>query len=288
MYLTLWSGHKYLLLLVSLCAGVVCCQIKKDPDTNNPILASVFSKNLYYADVQDLLPSNSSEDSLVAINNIVNRWIKNTLLMREAEKNIPPDLNIEQLVNDYRESLILHNYEQMLVDKNLDTLISDDELQRYYEATKSQYILKYTIIKCIFIKSPEDFGQNSNIKDLLREDNPNIDDLGALIRQDDQVGYVANGQWHKALDIIELMPDNTIRISDLSKNKLFDISQGQHRYMMKVLAKVPASSEAPMSFIKEQITRIILHERKINLLESINARLYERALQNNNIKIYSE
>ena len=283
-----WSNRKDYFLFIAIYIGLLACNPKKPTDANNPLLASVFSQNLYYADIQDLLPSSSPDDSLVAINNMVNRWIKNTLLMREAEKNIPPDLNIEQLVNDYRESLILHNYEQMLVEKNLDTLISDSELQQYYNATKSQYILEYTIVQCVYLKLPKNYEQSQKIKNLLRGNTPNIGELAALINQDDIEKRITSGVWYRALDILDLMPDNAARIRDLSKNKLFDIKDGDYQYLLKIIAKVPASREAPLSYIKDQIIRIILHERKINLLQNINDRLYERELQNNNIKIYSE
>ena len=53
--------------------------------------------------------------------------------MHEAEKNIPAGIEIDQLVEDYKSSLIIHQFEKTVVDNTLDTIISDAELNAYYD-----------------------------------------------------------------------------------------------------------------------------------------------------------
>ncbi len=289
MFLTRWLRNNYLPIVSCLLAvHFISCVDKPATDTKDQILASVFNKKLLFSEVEDLIPAVNPDDSLVTINNLINRWIKKTLMMREAEKNIPKDLDIEQLVNDYRESLILNNYEQLLVEKNLDTLISEEEFQLYYESNKSQYILKYTIIQCLFINIPKDHPNVSSIRQIVKSNDPNIEELLSLSNGSFINSLIEPERWHKALDVIDLLPSNSVRIGDLTKNKLIDVTNGDDLYLLKILAKVPATNNAPLSYIKDQITRLILHQRRINLLESINELLYERELKNNNIKIYSE
>ena len=62
----------------------------------------------------------SPEDSTLIINAYVERWVREQLLMQKAEENIPKDLNLNKLVNDYRESLILNNYERLLIESLLE------------------------------------------------------------------------------------------------------------------------------------------------------------------------
>lgn len=289
MCLTHWLRNRFLLIVTFfLTIHFISCADKSIPDTSDRIIASVFNKKLLFSEVEDLIPAVNSNDSLVAMNNLINRWIKKSLMMREAEKNIPKELNIEQLVNDYRESLILNNYEQLLVEKNLDTLISEEEFQQYYESNKSQYILKYTIIQCLLLKIPRDHPNVSSIRQKAKSDDPNIEELQSLSNGSSVIALLEPYRWHKALDIIDLMPANSVRISDLTKNRLIDVTNDDDLYLLKILAKVPAANTAPLSYIKDQITRLILHQRRINLLENINELLYERELKNNNIKIYSE
>ncbi len=78
------------------------------------------------------------EDSSLIINAYVERWIRETLLLLEAERNIPSDLNIDKLVRDYRASLVRHSYEQFLVEQLLDSTVTKAEL----EALKAKQLEK--------------------------------------------------------------------------------------------------------------------------------------------------
>ena len=119
-------------------------------------LAKVFSKKLFLSELEGMVPEGAtSEDSTKIINAEVERWTRETLLMLEAEKNIPADLNIDELVRDYRMSLVRYNYEQYLVETQLDSVISDQEILTYYEENKEQYQLQSSILRCFLIKVPK-------------------------------------------------------------------------------------------------------------------------------------
>ena len=92
------------------------------------------------------------KDSLAIIQAYIERWTRDTLLLNEAEQNIPSDLNIDKLVRDYRASLIRHNYEKRWWN-NIWTLPSPrNNSWNFYEANKEQYQLETPIMRCYFIK----------------------------------------------------------------------------------------------------------------------------------------
>lgn len=84
---------------------------------------------------------------------------KGSIVDGKAEQNIPVNLNVDKLVEDYRSSLILNNYERLLMESQLDSTISDQDLIQFYEANKEQYILEKPIARIVFVK--------------LRPDSPN-------------------------------------------------------------------------------------------------------------------
>ena len=112
---------RFLVFILSFCFLTSCTPAEKALEENDVELAKVFSKKLFLSELEGMVPDGATpEDSTKIINAEVERWTRETLLMQEAEKNIPADLNIDELVRDYRMSLVRHNYEQFLVETQLD------------------------------------------------------------------------------------------------------------------------------------------------------------------------
>ena len=64
-------------------------------------LAQVYNKTLYLSELEGVVPEGVSlEDSALIVSAYAQRWIREQLLMYEAERNIPKDLNIDELVRD--------------------------------------------------------------------------------------------------------------------------------------------------------------------------------------------
>ena len=84
-----------------------------------------------------MLPSGiSAEDSTLIIEKFVKNWVRETAMLHEAEQNIPKGLDINQLVENYRASLVKHNYENIVVERLLDSVVTKAELESFYEKTK--------------------------------------------------------------------------------------------------------------------------------------------------------
>ena len=108
-----------------------CNYFNQDKDKDFPI-ARAFDKSLYFSEIQGIVPPNSSEsDSIQIVNNYINNWIRQTVLLTQAEKNMTPDqLNIDKEIQDYKNSLIIFSYEQELIRQKLDTIITEKMIER--------------------------------------------------------------------------------------------------------------------------------------------------------------
>ncbi|MFQ5447255.1 MAG: hypothetical protein ACE5FF_09995, partial [Saprospiraceae bacterium] len=138
------------------------CSIDNANDSTgaNRLLAKVYNKTLRLSDMEGMIPEGMTpEDSAVIIDAFVENWVREASMLYEAERNIPKDLDINKLVEDYRASLIKHNYENILVREFLDSTITEKELQVFYEQNKEQYKLETPIIRCRFIKAARDAHQ---------------------------------------------------------------------------------------------------------------------------------
>lgn len=120
--------------------GLVCllamisCQNEKNGNSDK-VIATVYDKVLYQSDLQDVLYEGVSiNDSLVRTKAFIDNWIRRQLLIHQAENNIDKsELDFSRQIEDYRTSLIIYKYESMLIEKNLDTVVSDAEIAKYIE-----------------------------------------------------------------------------------------------------------------------------------------------------------
>ena len=103
-------------------------------DNNDEVLiARLGDSYLYEHQVTSLINSKlSSVDSLTFIQQYINNWAQEELLLQKAVLNINQDqLEIDKRLESYRRSLLIHAYEQKLIEQSLDTLILENQLQSY-------------------------------------------------------------------------------------------------------------------------------------------------------------
>ncbi len=122
---------------------------------DDKLLAKVYNKSLFLSALDGVVPEGvSKEDSALMVAAYVQRWAHEQLLMYEAERNIPKDLDIDELVRSYRASLVRFNFEEQIIAEKLDSTVSDAELVSFYENNKDQFQLESMILKCLLLKIP--------------------------------------------------------------------------------------------------------------------------------------
>lgn len=113
---------------------LVSCQNFKN-DGSDKVVATIYDKVLYQSDLQSVLYEGISvNDSLVRTKAFIDSWIRRQLLIHQAENNIDKsELDFSKQIEDYRNSLIIYKYESMLIEQNLDTVVSENEIAKYIE-----------------------------------------------------------------------------------------------------------------------------------------------------------
>ncbi|MCO6475380.1 MAG: peptidyl-prolyl cis-trans isomerase [Phaeodactylibacter sp.] len=272
-----------LLLLLASCSGG-----GGQEKEQGRLLAKVNNKTLYLTELDGMFPEGTTGgDSLVIIQAYVDRWVREALLLNEAEQNIPSDLNIDKLVRDYRASLIRHNYEKALVEQNLDSVVTQEQLMAFYEANKGQYQLETPIMRCHFIKVPADEADLDKLRRLW-----NSDDEGAL---EELIEYctahadtyvLEDSTWYKVEDIAMEMPKGTLTPDNVSAKQEFSQRDNEYQYYLRVFEVKNRKDIAPLGYIEDQARKVILRSRREKLLEETIDAMYQRELRRNNIQTY--
>ena len=90
---------KYTIFLLTLFTILASCKNFNFKQSSNKLLVTVYNKSLYLSDIEGMFPENAtSQDSQMIITAYADRWIREQLVMSEAERNVPKDLNIDDLL----------------------------------------------------------------------------------------------------------------------------------------------------------------------------------------------
>lgn len=274
-----------LLLFALLLAG--CGDSDGDARAGDQVLAKVYNKNLYLSDLKDIVPPDSPEaDSVLLSRAYIQRWIYDQLLMYEAERNIPKDLDIDQLVRDYRASLVRFNFEQQLIAEKLDSTVSEPELQAYYNNNKDQFQLENTILKFQLLKLPPSAPQVELNKRWYSKDPGDQQKLQAFAAQWAATALLDPNRWYKIEEVAALLPKGTLTADNVGSRREGTLSDGDFRYYYRVLEVIKGQDTAPFEYVREQASKVILHKRKQALLEKWKEDLYQKELRRQNIQVF--
>ncbi len=280
---------KPIFLFLFYCLAIQACVPGDGPSSDkDQLLAEVYNKTLSLSELEGMIPEGmSSEDSALIINAYLERWMRDAVMMHEAEKSIPQDLNIDKLVRDYRASLIRYNYEKVLVEQLLDSTITQQELNAFYQKNKEQYQLETPIVRCLLIKVPLSAPNLSKLQRWWNSDKPtDFDAMVAYANNHATIHQLEYSTWFQVADIASFLPPGTLTEGNISTKKDFIIRDEGFQYFFKVLEVVSKKEIAPLSYIEYQATKVILHNRKIKLLEDRKEQMYKDALRRNNVRVF--
>jgi hypothetical protein len=284
---------RFCLALVSLpgigMSIVSCGQMGEHPESpKEVVLAEVYGQKLTLSEISPLLIDNSSEeDSASQVRNHVETWVRETLLLHEAENNVPIDFNINKLVRDYRASLLLSTYENILVKTLLDTVVTDAELHAYYDRNKNQYQLDVPILRIHYLRIRKPIPEPDRFKRAWRSDRPaDYEALRVYCERYATEYILSDSTWFRQPEVERLVPPAALTGQNMYPGRAFRFSDNDYEYHLSIRQRIVSKEIAPLSYISEQARRFILHKRKIDLLERIKRDIYEREIKGDQVKIH--
>ena len=277
---------KFLLVCLVL-LGFSCSE---DIQTNNGnfLLARVYNKSLYIKDLEGMFPPGTSAyDSSLITNAYTQRWVRDAVLLYEAENNLPKDLNIDRLVRDYRSSLVRNNDEQVLLEQLMETEISKEELANFYDKNKIQYQLDNPIVKANVVVVPKIISVRDSLKYLWK--NATDDNLARLknICEEYELAHILDGsKWNEWENLAIYLPRNISFEEFSKKGKDFSIQDGEFDVWVKILDSKKPQEIPPIEYVEEQLKRMLLLSRKTKLLEEKKEDMFDIATRHGQIEIF--
>jgi len=277
----------YIILMILLLTG---CKNKNNQPSRIQV-AEVGNTVLYYDELPRLIQSGVNEaDSASIIQNYVNKWAKRQLLMQKAEENLSPELKseIENQVEETRANLVIYQYQRQMMLQKMDTLISDAELENYYNTNEASFTLGSNIVKALFIKLPSDTPELNKIKTLARSNEQNdLQQLEKYCFQFAEKFDDFNENWVTMDRLsVELQQDIENEENFLKRNTFFETSDSASVFLISIRDYRLRASVAPFEYVKNDIKRIIWNTRRFEFIQSLENGIYNEALKENSFKIF--
>lgn len=270
--------------------SVVSCKKESvEADMSKIPVVTVNDETLYKAELDDAVPRNlSAEDSTAVAQSYIKMWINTRLIYNKARQNIVNKEEIDQLVEDYRKSLITNSFQEQLIREHFSKSVKDKELQAYYEKNKDKIKLKENIVKGLFLKVPVDSKELVNFQKWYKQTNDEAVENIEKKRLQNAVGYeYFYNDWVNFSTLSENIP---LSINDegqfLKTNKNIEVRDSSFVYLLNIKEYKLTGDEAPFDYIKSHLMEIYIEQQRSDYLKQVHDDLYNKAVSDGEIKFY--
>lgn len=278
------SGPVGLLFGLLFTAG---CMEASDP--SDPVLARAFDRELRWSDLRQVVPVEaSSADSAAMAASFINNWLRQQVVLYKAEQNLADrDKEFSAQLRDYRNSLVIFTYEEALVDQKLNTTVSMEEIEAYYQENAANFELRDNIARVRWFKINEDDRRAmKRLEEHFLSGSPErMKILEVWLAERGQSIVDRSNTWSTLGDMVVGMPDVAGQFQELPREGRQVLRSGPVAYFVDILERRAKGSTSPVELVASDIRAILINQRKRQLIERMREDLYREALENHDIEV---
>jgi hypothetical protein len=284
------------LLLIALVATASCKKLTsrktaEEKEAEETPVARVYDRYLYQADLKGVGANAATpEDSITAVKNYIDRWIRQELILRYAKENLPEELeDIEAQVERYRQQLIVYTYERELVAQKLDTAVSTADIQQYYDKYKDAFALKTPLfnLKYARLRNAPRARLDSVKRWMQKPGYENNSKLTNFCRQYAVRYEASDTAWFAKDEIAAVFPIERIDWETVGyRNGFAETQDSTDLCMIKVLGFNFKGAQAPLAYVRNDIYNIIVNKRKLDYIDRVHTAIYDDALKSKKFETY--
>jgi hypothetical protein len=261
------------------------------PEQKPESIARVGKSYLYKSDITTLVPSGTSkEDSILMVRDFINRWASQKLLIEAAERNLGDKKKGEYnaLIKQYKIDLYTKAYIEEVVKNTVDTLVTQQELKKYYDENKENFKTNSTLVRLRFINlakaNPRFATIRSKFFDYNKKDKKFWDTYALQFKSfalNDSI-WVDMSQVYVKLPVVN--PDNRDEL--IQPGKKAEIQSNEDVYLIKITNVIDKNQISPFEYIKPTLKEVILNKRKLELIKKFEKEITDDAIKNKDYEIY--
>jgi hypothetical protein len=268
--------------------AVILSSCKEAKHQQNEPVARAFGSYLYREDLAGIIPADMDEaDSSRIARQFIDRWIRNQLYLRLAESNLPDkEKNVEKQIQDFRASLLVHKYQQYLLGQKLDTIISLNEINNYYDSYPTNFVLDRPAISGIYMKIPLSAPDRDRLLSWFRGDNDFVRLENYAMRYA-ETHLFFSGEWIFINDVLtHLPPAHRGLPARISGADHIIVADSHYQYFIGITGYLPPGDLMPLSLATPKIKSIILNQRKNKFLNELEKKIMTEGMSKNHFQYF--
>lgn len=283
--------RKYTYILLALAALTVSCgQLGLYTHEKEQVLATVGDHNLMMSDVENIFQAEmTAEDSTKLLDSYIENWIKSQVKIDAATAALSgQEQEIDELVALYRASLITYRFENDIVSRKLDTVVTQEQSKDYYSKNRDNFRLAGPIVKAAVVRIPVKKSNRKMEEMFKKNSDKDWQEFQEICMRNNYKLYDYTNEWADFNTVIGHLPFTNSNFDEFLKSKkYYEVEDDQYHYLMKVLSYSPTGDYSPIEREVDNIRRILLNGRRAELIRNLEDSLLQAAKTENKIVINS-
>ena len=278
------------LSVVILTIVLVSCNYFINKEESAPV-ARVKDKFLYTDEIESLLPqTTSTEDSIILVNNYINRWATQLLLYDGAQNNLSlkQQNDFNKLVSEYKYDLYTKAYLNALVKKTLDTIVTQQEAQQVYESNKLMFKLNEDLVKFRYIQLPLETIEIESVEDMFLRYEISDQEVLDSLKIHFKSYFLNDSTWVAVKNIKQAYVSKLFSDQKqlLKKTNFIKQSDSIGISLIHFENMLLSGDYAPLEYVKSTVDKIVINKRKLTLIKQLENDITKDAIKNNQFEIY--
>lgn len=275
---------RFAISLLSLFVILTACSHEAE---ESPVIVSVYNQELRASDLEGIVPAGlSADDSIAIVNTYIEQWIRQAVILEKAGRNVSD--NFERELREYKNNLLVYAYERQILDQILDTVVTDLQIEDYYRQHKSDFTLKSSIVKAVYVVAPVKSPAVAKLKKTI-EHTPFVEkdiiELEETASRNGFAGYYDAETWIPFYTLQSAVPVTTYNESlFLKQHRAITLSDDSLFYAARILDYKVTDDISPLDLQRDNIRAILLNHRKVEALEKLRSDLLQEAERGGHVK----
>lgn len=233
----------------------------------------------------------NEQDSISKLKQFTQQWIDERIFLEEAERILSEEeKEISQRIEAYRQNILVYELEKKWASSFADTIISDEDVNEYYEKNKQNFLLKKNIVQIRYLKVDQGLSKKELEKAIgyLQNPSPLNDSLLRIFAENKADNYYLENNWLLFEDVLREIPISQSYSQEryLRSNRFVKLAENDFLYLVYFVDFKVRDEISPMEFELENIKQYIRLQRQEKWLTEKSNKLVQEARKNNKIKIW--
>ena len=275
---------KHTLALLSVVL-VLCASCRRNAD---PVVAQVYQYKLYSSEVQAGMPSGlSKEDSLVLVRDFIDNWVKEKLVLHEAEHRLSPrEKNFDRELTEYRNSLLIQRYlDKIWMTDTANNTVSEQAISDFARSLDDRYTVEKEIVRVNYVKMPTRSDKLPLVKEILFNEDQRVEQKEALVTMlGDSIEYLVDDDEWLYLDDLQNEISFQIDMQKYSGSVMrVEKEVGENTVLLVILDYRSRRSVNETKEERAAAGMLLTNQRRTQYVNQYIQELYDRALKEGKI-----